>query len=164
MPPLDASPAPTVLGEIQPTPRKPRGRPRKPTHKTPVDITEFDAVAATIRSIPGAIAPTVRERARQLAGQDARLSRGPLVLLNRLIDADWATGIYTKSLAQAGRRVRPRSQHHHPRLQDAGRGRLQPAPHEAQDRDWDTVGDDPPHRRQGLGGTPRGGRCRKIRG
>jgi hypothetical protein len=105
MAPLDASPAPTTLGEIQPptkpeTPRKPRGRPLKPTHKTPVDIAEFDAVAASIRSIPNDHRSAASERARQLAGQDARLSRAPLVLLNRLIDADWATGIFTKSLTK----------------------------------------------------------------
>jgi hypothetical protein len=114
MAPLDAAPAPardrlvldpSATCQTPPTPppepetpRKPRGRPRKLQHKSPVDIAEFDAVAGTIRSIPKDRHPTVRVTARQLAGQDARLSRGPLVLLNRLIDADWATGIYTRSL------------------------------------------------------------------
>jgi hypothetical protein len=109
MPPLDAAPAPVHDGLVLdlrpptpvPTPRAAgkRGRPRKVAHDTPIDIAEFDAVAATISSIPQDRRPDVRQRARELADQDARLSRGPLVLLHRLIDADWATGIHTRSLS-----------------------------------------------------------------
>jgi hypothetical protein len=39
-------------------PGRPRGRPRKPTNETPVDPSTFDAVVATIKTIP----PDARDR------------------------------------------------------------------------------------------------------
>ena len=73
-------------------PRRGRGRPKKPTHKTPADVAEFDAVAAAIKAIPpdkpGAPGRNAaREAARALAGRDARLSRSAIVLFNQLLDA-----------------------------------------------------------------------------
>jgi hypothetical protein len=77
-------------------PPRPRGRPRKPTHKTPCTAT-FDAVAAAIKAIPpderakaGKVARpgrnAAKDRARAVVGRDARLARSDIVVFNRLLD------------------------------------------------------------------------------
>jgi hypothetical protein len=81
---------------IAAAPPRPRGRPRKPTNKTPSTAT-FDAVAAAIKAMPpderakaGKVAKpgrnAARDRARAAVGRDSRLSRSAIVVFNRLLD------------------------------------------------------------------------------
>jgi hypothetical protein len=81
-----------------------RGRPKKPTEKTPVCASEFDAIAAAIRTIPPDRAAAegtpatpgrnaARDRARLDAAKDKRLSGAGLVVFNFLLDEiRWSEG------------------------------------------------------------------------
>jgi hypothetical protein len=85
-------------------PSKPRGRPRKPTLESPVDLDRFDAVAAAIRAIPPderaeGDKPAKRgrnaakDRARAIVARDARLPRSAIVVFNRVLDeVRWEEG------------------------------------------------------------------------
>jgi hypothetical protein len=78
-------------------PSKPRGRPRKPTHESPVDLDSFDAVTAAIQAIPPDESAegnkpakpgrnAAKDRARAIVAKDARLSRSAIVVFNRVLD------------------------------------------------------------------------------
>jgi hypothetical protein len=72
-----------------------RGRPRKPTHKTPASIGEFDAIAAGIAALPKTKAARAKAatEARALVGNDKRLSRSAVVVFDRLLDSlAWSDG------------------------------------------------------------------------
>src|SRR5262245_7846785 len=85
-----------IAPAIDPPPTRSRGRPRKPTHKTPCTLP-FNIITSAIKTIPpdkkgagGAPAEPgrnkARERARFIVGRDARLSRSDIVVFDRLLD------------------------------------------------------------------------------
>ena len=117
-PELSPDEAATVLAEIaghperftDHTPKRGRGRPRKPADKTPVSLAEFDATVAVVKSIPPDKAKTedspaipgrnaAKDRARAHVANDARLSRAAVVVFNYLLDRTfWDDGTCCDSI------------------------------------------------------------------
>jgi hypothetical protein len=92
-------PADDNVVELTPTASAPRrrGRPRKPTEKTPADKSTFDAVANAIKGIPPderakqgkAAKPgrnAAKDEARAAVARDTRLARTAVILFNRVLD------------------------------------------------------------------------------